>query len=151
MSIANTRRTRAGYTAQLILLTVLKAMKIPCRTTRKKFKGYSPDIVIPNINALDRDENKAFVLAVKRTLRERWTEDIGVFKFPNSAFVLIKPDKDFSPAKARDMVNNGMKRVYIPDVLYNKYKDELEKSFKGVFKKLSDLPKDLHEFLKARN
>jgi len=38
------------------------------------------------------DINKVYVLAVKRTLRERWAEDIDVFKFQsiNKLCLLIK-------------------------------------------------------------
>ncbi len=149
-SIANIRRSRAGLTSQQILAKALKELGIPCQISKISFKGYRPDITVPSDIVIKKDLSKGFAIAVKRTLRERWAEDIDVFKFPNSAFVLIKPDSDFTPAKAMDMVKRGMKSVYIPDDLYEKYKEILEKEFKNIFKKLSDLPKDLIEFLQSK-
>jgi hypothetical protein len=149
-SIANTRRARAGLSSQHILAWFLKELGIPCQISQIKLEGYRPDITIPSDADIQMNMKKGIALAVKRTLRERWSEDIHVFKFPNAAFVLIKPDPDFTIAKAEDMANRGMKKVYIPDTLYEKYKDELEQRFKGIFRKLSDLPKDVKKFLKAR-
>ena len=150
-SIANIRRSRAGLTSQQILAKALKEWGIPCQISKISYKGYRPDIIVPSDIVIKKDLSKGFAIAVKRTLRERWAEDIDVFKFPNSAFVLIKSDPDFTPAKAKDMVKRGMKRVYIPDDLYEKYREvlEKEKEFKHIFKKLSELPKDLVVFLKS--
>jgi len=83
-------------------------------------------------------------------LRERWAEDIDVFKFPNSAFVLIKPDIDFTTDKAEDMARRGMKKIYIPDILYDRFKNELRKlesKYNVAFRSLSLLPNDLIDFL----
>ncbi len=146
-SIANIRRSRAGSTSQQILIKILKEFEIPCQISKLSFKGYRPDITIPSDEIISKNPNKGFAIAVKRTLRERWAEDIDIFKFPNSAFVLIKPDPDFTPVKAEDMIKRGMKKVYIPDTIYEKYKNEL-KAFKDIFKRLSDLPIDIIEFLK---
>lgn len=149
-SIANTRRARAGSSSQIILSKVLGALGIKCEVAKFKYKGYRPDIVIPSNKAFKEGVNRVFVLAVKRTLRERWAEDIDIFKFPNSAFVLIKPDPDFTPDKAEDMAERGMKRVYLPDELYDKLKDHLnylKEKYNVVFKPLFQLPKDLTTFL----
>jgi hypothetical protein len=147
-SIANIRRSRAGSTVQTILVKALKALNIECEIARFKYKGYRPDIVIPCNDAFRKGNiGGVFVLAVKRTLRERWAEDIDVFKFPNSAFVLIKPDPDFTIEKAKNMVERGMRRVYIPDMLYSRLKNALEKEYGTKFKPLSELPRDLKEFL----
>lgn len=147
-SIANIRKARAGSSVQTILVKALSALGIKCEVARYEYKGYRPDIIVPSNKMLERGVEHVFVLAVKRTLRERWAEDIDVFKFPNSAFVLIKPDPDFTPEKARDMVRRGMKNVYIPDILYDKLKDVLRKEHGTIFKPLSQLPKDLDSFLK---
>ncbi len=146
-SISNVRKSRGGATAQKILAYALEKLGISCETKVIKKKGYRPDIVVKG------KRGKLFAIAVKRTLKERWSEDIDIFrKFRNSAFVLIKPDKDFSKSKAKDMIERGMKKVYIPDKLYDALfnsLDESEKeSFTVVFKKLSELPNDLHEFIK---
>jgi hypothetical protein len=149
-SLANTRRARAGSSSQIILVKLLREKGIKCDVAKFKYKGYRPDIVIPSNEAFREDINKVYVLAVKRTLRERWAEDIDVFKFPNSAFILIKPDPDFTLAKAEDMVRRGMKRIYIPDNLYDKFKsllNQLEEKYSVLFRPLSQLPNDLIYFL----
>jgi hypothetical protein len=152
-SIANTRRARAGVTTERILILLLRSSGVECEEASIEYEGYKPDIIIPS-NSVFGDYSKPnldkiFVLAVKRTLRERWSEDIRIFRFPNSAFILIKPDPDFTPQKAEDMAKSGMKRIYIPDSLYNMYKDYLnilKRRYEVVFKPLSDLTKDLLEF-----
>lgn len=144
-SISNTRRARAGYTSQYILFKALNVMGIRCEISKIKYKGYRPDISVPNDAILKNDPNRGFAIAIKRTLRERWAEDIDIFKFPNSAFVLIKPDPDLINI-ADDMVKRGMRRVYVPDTLFEEHKEKLVKL--KIFKRLSDLPKDLMNFLK---
>ena len=54
------------------------------------------------------------------TLRERWSEDIDVFKLPNGRSLLLTPDEKFNEQQAQDMVKREMKVVYIPDELYDK-------------------------------
>jgi len=144
--ISNIRRARAGRTSEEILLIVLNAYGIPCERGRIEVHGYRPDIVVPNNATIRHIPNKAIAIAVKRTLRERWAEDIDVFRyFPNAAFVLLTHDPDFNEDKARDMVNRGMKRIYIPDTLYEASKSFIYKY--PQFKKLSDLPLDLQKIL----
>jgi hypothetical protein len=153
VSIANTRRARAGRTVEEILIRALSALGVRCEGANIKYKGYAPDIIIPSNAAFGSEKhpnlNKVFVLAVKRTLRERWSEDIRIFRFPNSAFILIKPDPDFTPQKAKDMAKGGVRRAYIPDGPYNIYKNdlsELEEQHNVLFKPLSQLPNDLLTF-----
>jgi hypothetical protein len=149
-SIANTRRARAGSSVQTILVKILRELGIRCEIAKFEFAGYRPDIVVPSNEAFRENHKRVFVIAIKRTLRERWAEDIGVFKFPNSAFVLIKPDIDFTPDKAEDMARRGMKKIYIPDILYDRFKNELRKlesKYNVAFRSLSLLPNDLIDFL----
>jgi len=148
-SISNVRKARAGLSSQIILIRVLRALGVKCDVARFEYEGYRPDIVVPSNEAFRGGINRVFVLAIKRTLRERWAEDIDVFKFPNSAFVLIKPDPDFTLDRAEDMAKRGMKRIYIPDRLYDRFKNSLnnlEKRYNAIFKPLSQLPKDLIVF-----
>lgn len=142
--LANTRRVRGGLTSERILRVVLASLGIPCEKGRIKAKGYRPDIAVPSNEALRKSPSKAVAIAVKRTLRERWAEDIDVFSsFKNGKFVLLLPDPDFNESKAGDMVNRGMKKVYINDGLY-----EQNKSFMtDEFRKHSQLPSDILEVI----
>lgn len=141
--ISNIRRARAGKTVEEILMRILRAHNIPCERGRK-IRNYRPDVVIPDNATLSTKPEKAVAIAVKRTLRERWAEDIDVFRFPHGMFVLITPDPDFNEGKAQDMINRGMKEIYIPDELYesspflNKYPE---------FKKLSSLPSQIRKII----
>lgn len=88
-SISNTRRARGGSSSEGILRLVLNAMGIPCEKGRIKDKGYRPDLVIPSNDVLSSTPERGVAVAVKRTLRERWSEDIDVFRFPRGMFVLF--------------------------------------------------------------
>lgn len=138
-AIANTRRARAGSTSESILRLMLEAMEIPCEKGVVSIGGYRPDVVVPSNKILESGQGIA--ISVKRTLRERWAEDIDVFKFPNGKFVLITPDPDFKEDKVKDMISRGMKKVYIPDELYEQSSDFVGKY--PQFRKLSLLPDDI--------
>jgi len=144
-TISNIRRARAGTTSEKILIEALRALDIPCEKCEIKRGGYRPDIVIPSNEVLKNNPEKGVAIAVKRTLRERWAEDIDIFKkFPNGKFVLITPEQDFKEEKVKDMIERGMKEIYIPDELYER--NEFSKKYKEI-KKMSELPKDLKKFL----
>ena len=144
--ISNIRRARAGITSELILIEVLRAHGIPCERGKRKIKGYRPDIVVPSYRLLEEDINKAVPIAIKRTLRERWAEDIDVFKFPHGVFVLLTPDPDFNEDKLKDMIRRGMKRIYIPDELYNR--SPFVQRYSQV-RRLSTLLMELKKFLQT--
>ncbi len=80
--ISNIRRARAGKTVEKILMEILSAYNIPCERG-KRIQNYRPDIVAPDNQTLLTYPHRAVAIAVKRTLRERWAEDIDVFRFPN--------------------------------------------------------------------
>ncbi len=141
-SIANTRRARGGLSSEAILREVLRSIGIPCEKGRIRVGGYRPDLAVPSNAVLEKNPDKAVAIAVKRTLRERWAEDIDVFKFPRGMFVLFLPDPDFNKSKAQDMVSRNMKEIYINDKLFDASKDFLT----DQFKRLSDLPLNLMKF-----
>lgn len=144
--ISNIRRARAGITSELILIEVLRAHGIPCERGKRKIKGYRPDIIVPSYKLLEEDMSKAVPIAIKRTLRERWAEDIDVFKFPHGKFVLLTPDPDFNEDKLKDMIKRGMKRIYIPDELYDE--SPFVQKYDQV-RKLSALLVELKKFLQT--
>lgn len=81
-TIANIRRSRAGSTSEVILRTMLDAAGIKCEKGKVKIGGYRPDVVVPSNAELKKSKKKGIAISVKRTLRERWSEDIDVFRFP---------------------------------------------------------------------
>jgi hypothetical protein len=148
-SISNIRRVRAGTTAEDILEMTLKAYGIPCERGSKKSgkTGYRPDVVVPDNATLKRAPRSAVAIAVKHTLRERWSEDIDVFRFPNGKFILLTADPKFNEKQARDMVTRRMKEVYIPDELY--MASRFLKKY-PQFRKTSTLPTTLMKFCARR-
>lgn len=140
--LANTRRVRGGLTSERIVREVLQSKGIPCEKGSIKVKGYRPDIAVPSNEGLTKSPNSAAAIAVKRTLRERWAEDIDVFNsFKNGMFVLLLPDPDFNKSKVEDMIKRGMKAVYINDNLYEQNKEFMTDEFKRHSELFSDLLK----------
>lgn len=111
--------------------------------------GYRPDVVVPSVDVFSVSPEKGVAIAVKRTLRERWAEDIDVFKFRNGVFVLLIRDPDFNEEKARSMIERGMRRVYIPDEMHEKFSFLSDLMFRSCFRRLSQLPSDLKAFLEG--
>lgn len=147
--ISNIRRARAGRTAEEILIRVLRASGVPCERGKGKIMGYRPDVVVPSVDVFSVSPEKGVAIAVKRTLRERWAEDIDVFKFRNGVFVLLITDPDFNEEKARSMIERGMRRVYIPDEMHEKFSFLSDLMFRSCFRRLSQLPSDLKAFLEG--
>ncbi len=146
--IANIRRVRGGLTAESILRKVLREAEIPCEKCKIKVAGYRADIAVPSNSVLKSCPEKAVAIAVKRTLRERWAEDTNLFrKFKRAKFVLLTPDPDFNEEKAKDMIERGMKEIYIPDELYEKCKDFAVRY--SELKKHSQLIPDIKQIIAA--
>lgn len=144
-AIANTRRSRGGGSSEYILKEALnKYAGIESEVIGKQRgeKSYYPDLAIPSLKELNQDPSKSIALAVKRTLRERWREDVSIFgHFPNSAFVCISEATDISNRKLMDMEREGIKTLFLPDSIYEKHKEFIENHIKSMeVYKLSQLP-----------
>jgi len=143
--IANTRRSRGGGSSEYILKEALfRYANIESEVIGKQ-KGresYYPDLAIPSRMGLIQNKHKSIALAVKRTLRERWREDVAIFNhFPNSAFVCISEGTDISDRKLRDMEKEGIKVLFLPDPIYERHQDFISKNIKVMrVYRLSFLP-----------
>ncbi|TCK03934.1 EcoRII-like protein [Phorcysia thermohydrogeniphila] len=143
--IANTRRSRGGMSSEYILSYALKEYGIdnePVGRRRSK-KSYYPDVAIPSKEALEKNPNGVIALAVKRTLRERWREDIPIFRhFPNAAFVCLSDSADITEGKLLDMQEEGLRVLFLPDNLYFSLKGFIEEDIKRIeVYELSYLPR----------
>ncbi len=149
--LPNIRRARAGSSAEKILQIALRDFEgIECEVLKKKKKEeYLPDLAVPSWNKLMHDPDRAVAIAVKRTLRERWREDTSIFsKFKNAVFVCISDKTDFGEDKIRAMLDEGMKFVFIPDNVYEQFRELIRKNnAENVFYPLSHLPVFLKEIL----
>ncbi len=143
--IANTRRARGGGSSEYILKEALfRYANIKSEVIgRQQGEGsYYPDLAIPSRISLTENKHKSIALAVKRTLRERWREDVAIFNyFPNSAFVCISEDTDISNRKLKDMESEGIGVLFIPDLIYKKHENFISSNIKKMkVYKLSYLP-----------
>jgi len=138
--IANTRRSRGGGSSEYILKEALfryAGINSEIIGRQRGNKSYYPDLAIPSGKDLIQNPSKAVALAVKRTLRERWREDITIFKhFPNSAFVCISENTDISTRKLKDMEKEGIGVLFLPD---GKYKS-LQLFIKNKVKRMKIYP-----------
>jgi hypothetical protein len=95
------------------------------------------DIVIPSGEVALETPDKAIFIICKRTLRERWKQEVPAVG-PNQRVYLLTIDNELSETKAKEIKNLGL-IVYIKDNL----KEEKFKDLPWV-RKLSDLPKDIN-------
>jgi hypothetical protein len=151
--IANTRRARSGKSSEYILSYALKyysGIENEVIGNSKNKGSYYPDIAIPSKEKLINTPQKAIALAVKRTLRERWREDINIFKhYPNAAFVCISESTDITESKIKDMENEGIKVLFLPDGKYKSLQLPIKNKVKQIqIYPLSDLPDWIHNILK---
>lgn len=75
-SITNTRKCRAGASLEHNVQTILKEASIPF-TAHPRVDGTTPDLIIPGVEAYrsaSYPADKLFMLALKRTCRDRWRQ-----------------------------------------------------------------------------
>jgi hypothetical protein len=108
--------------------------EIPTGEYRERLRRI--DIVIPNsVEALENPD-KAVFITCKRTLRERWRQEVPAVG-PNQRVYLLTLDEELSQEKANEIRNLGL-IVYVRDDL-----KQSRFSSKSWVRKLSDLPKDI--------
>lgn len=136
--LGNMRKARGGKTFEKVLVKLLNYIGIKCETPvgriREKLKRV--DIVIPSSEVALRTPDKAIFLTCKRTLRERWKQEVPQARL-NQRIYLITIDDDISESKAEEINQKGL-IPFIPDKLKTK-------KFKNMpwIRKLSDLPKEV--------
>ncbi len=137
--LGNMRKARGGKNFEKALLKLLIFIdisgEIPSGSSKERLKRI--DIVIPNIGVALRTPDKAFFLTCKRTLRERWKQEIPQARL-NQRIYLITIDDKLSKGKAEEINEKGL-IAFIRDELAEK------EDFKSMpwIRKLSDLPKEI--------
>jgi len=139
--LGNMRKARGGATFERSVIELLKYIGIPCQApkgeVREKLRRV--DVVIPSEDVALNTPDKAVFITCKRTLRERWKQEVPSAG-PNQRFYLVTIDHKLSDKKVKEIGSKGL-IVYVRDEL----KEENFKNFHWV-RKLSDLPKDLETF-----
>ena len=136
--LGNMRKARGGRTFEKVVEKLLKFIDIECEIPKGKIKEKLRriDIVIPSGEIANETPDKAIFITCKRTLRERWKQEVPSAG-PNQRVYLLTIDDELSETKAEDIKKLGL-IVYIRDEL----KKEKFKDLPWV-RKLSDLPRDI--------
>jgi len=138
--LGNMRKARGGMTFQKAVLRLLQLIDVKCEIP-KKSEGEELgriDIVIPSTEVAKNTPDKAIFLTCKRTLRERWKQEVPQARL-NQRIYLITIDDNLSENKAEEINQKGL-IAFVRDELITE---------KGLFKempwirKLSDLPKEV--------
>jgi hypothetical protein len=137
--LGNMRKARGGKTFEKAVLKLLELIGIKGETPRRQARENLQriDIVIPSIEVALETPDRAFFLACKRTLRERWKQEVPSAQ-PNWRIYLITIDENLPENKANEIKSRGL-IAFVRDSL----KDEEHLKEKSWIRKLSDLPKEL--------
>ncbi|MBC7328374.1 hypothetical protein H5T87_09735 [bacterium] len=137
--LGNMRKSRGGRTFEKLVLRLLGAMGVPCEFPRghAKERLRRIDIVIPSTQVALETPDRAFFLACKRTLRERWRQEVPLAQ-PNQRVYLITIDEELPESKAREIKERGL-IAFVRDDL--KERNHLKGN--AWIRRLSDLPKVL--------
>lgn len=133
------RKARGGKTFEKVILKLLKFIDIkgdiPSGIAKEKLRRI--DIVVPSINVALRTPDRAIFLTCKRTLRERWKQEVPQARL-NQRIYLLTIDDDLSESKAEEINEKGL-IAFVQDKL--KQKEHLKD--KAWIRRLSDLPNEL--------
>jgi len=139
--LGNMRKARGGKTFEKVICGLLNFIGISCEIPTGEYRERLKriDIVIPNsVEALENPD-KAVFITCKRTLRERWRQEVPAVG-PNQRVYLLTLDEELSQEKAKEIRDLGL-IVYV--------RDDLKQSrfgSKSWVRKLSDLPKDISPY-----
>jgi len=138
--LGNMRKARGGKTFEKVVLRLLNFIdinaEIPVGKAREDLKRI--DIVIPSIEIATKTPDRAIFLTCKRTLRERWKQEVPQARL-NQRIYLITIDNDISESKAKEINEKGLIAFVRDDLVQNGPLKNL-----SWIRKLSDLPKEIN-------
>jgi len=140
--LGNMRKARGGKTFERIIERMLLSINIPV----ERPKGQASrtlrriDLVIPSVEVALNTPDRAVFLTCKRTLRERWKQEVPQVG-PNRRVYLLTIDEDISESKAQEINEKGL-IAFVRDEI--KQNSKLEQ-FTWI-RKLSTLPWELKEY-----
>lgn len=136
--LGNMRKARGGKSFEKIISILLGIVGIPYEIPRGEYRDRLRriDIVIPSSQQAINYPDKAVFLTCKRTLRERWKQEVPQVG-PNQTVYLITIDDDISQGKAKEIHQMGLIAFTKDSVAHNINKPWI--------RGLSDLPKDIRQ------
>ncbi len=137
--LGNMRKARAGVTFEKAVFILLKIFHIPCEIPKgeEKRKLKNIDIVVPDVKTFQEHPEQSVFLALKRTLRERWKEEVPAAKLAiekGGHCWLITIDENISDEKIDQILSEGIERIYAL-------------TSGGKIYSLNNLPKDLKRII----
>lgn len=137
--LGNMRKARGGKTFEKVILRLLNFIdiktEIPTGKAREELKRI--DLVIPSVEVAKKTPDRAIFLTCKRTLRERWKQEVPQARL-NQRIYLITIDDNISENKANEINEKGL-IAFVRDELIT------TNSLKSLawIRKISDLPREL--------
>ncbi len=137
--LGNMRKARGGKTFEKVILRLLNFIdiegEIPSGEAREKLMRI--DIVVPSVDIALKTPDRAVFLTCKRTLRERWKQEVPQARL-NQRIYLITMDDDLSENKAKEINEKGL-IAFVRDEL--KQKEQIKNM--SWIRGLNSLPKEL--------
>lgn len=137
--LGNMRKARGGKTFEKTILKLLNFIGIkgefPKGEARERLRRI--DIVIPSSEVALKTPDRAIFLTCKRTLRERWMQEVPQVR-PNQRVYLLTIDEELSRDKANEINEKGL-IVFVRDEL--KMREDLREVM--WVRELRELPKEL--------
>jgi len=137
--LGNMRKARGGKTFEKVIIKFLSFIGIKSEIPRgiAKEELRRIDIVIPSVDIAIKTPDRAIFLTCKRTLRERWKQEVPQARL-NQRIYLLTIDDDLSEGKAIEINQKGL-IAFVRDELA---KDRVFGKMPWV-RRLSDLPGEL--------
>lgn len=137
--LGNMRKSRGGRTFEdaIIRLVLLLGKPIARPTGKNKDELGKIDLVLPDVETAKKTPDRALFITCKRTLRERWKQEIPTGK-SNWRYYLLTIDPDISQGKAEEIHEKSLIAYVLDDVKKNK---QIEKM--PWIRPLSEFPKEI--------
>jgi hypothetical protein len=140
--LGNMRKARGGKTFEKVILKLLQFINIKCEipNVKAKEKLGRIDIVIPSSEVAIKTPDRAIFLTCKRTLRERWKQEIPQVKL-NQRIYLLTIDEELSEEKANEIKEKGLIAFVRDEIAQRPIFSEMT-----WIRKLRDLPRELKTY-----
>ncbi len=141
--LGNMRKARGGLTFERAVEKLLSMIKIPCERPRgqeARRRLEHIDLVSPDVKTALNEPEQAIFLTLKRTLRERWKQEVPTAQGRRCWLLTI--DLDISEAKADDIHCKGLE-AFVPE----KVAIQLRQRGKIWVRSLNELPEVLRRAL----
>ena len=131
MSIAQSRKTRAGHSFENLHNALFKELEYPF--DEQKVINGKPDFIMPSYDHFLRNPPDCIIFTAKRTLRERWRQ-IVTEGTRGLGFFLATIDEDVSSTQLAEMHHNRIFLVCPESIKSSRYSNSVNVlSFKQFF------------------